>query len=90
MIYVLQHLQAPLEMSKNKASFVKLKAVKFSILNGLLYWKDPGGILLNCLLEDEAKKIMKEFHKGDCGGNHYSKVTVNKILLLAYNIFRCS
>lgn len=54
-IYVLQHLQAPPKMSKTKAIFVKLKVVKLCILNGFLYWKDPGGILLNCLLEDEAK-----------------------------------
>lgn len=58
-IYVLQHLQAPLEMSKIRARFVKLKDVKFYILNGFLYWKDLGGILLNCLLEDESKNIMK-------------------------------
>ena len=31
---------------------VKLKYVKFYILNGYLYWKDPGGVLLNCLLEN--------------------------------------
>ena len=37
-------------------------------------------ILLYCLLEYEAKKISKEFHEGDCGGHHYWKATVNKIL----------
>jgi hypothetical protein len=45
-----------------------------------LYWKDPGGILLNCLLEDELKKAIKEFHKGNYGGHHYWKTTVQKIL----------
>jgi hypothetical protein len=39
-----------------------------------------GGVLLNFLLEDEAQQTMKEFHKGDCGGHHYWKTTVNKIL----------
>jgi hypothetical protein len=70
-IYVLQNLQAPPELSKTKARFVKLKAAKFYILNGYLYCKDPGGILLNYLLVDESKLIMKEFHKGDCGGHRY-------------------
>ena len=42
-------------MDKNTTRFVKLKAIKYCILNGCLYWKDPSGTLLNCLLEDEAK-----------------------------------
>ena len=79
-IYVLQHLQAPVEMDKNRARFVKLKVVKYCIINGYLYWKDPSGILLNCLLEDEVKQMIKEFHEGDCGGHHYWKAIVNKML----------
>ena len=54
-IYVLQHLQAPLGLSKTQARSVKLKAAKFCIIDKYLYWKDPGGVLLNCLLEKEAK-----------------------------------
>ena len=67
-------------MDKNRVRFIKLKVVKYCILNGSLYWKDPEGILLNCLLEDEPKRISKEFHEGDCGGHHYWKAIVNKIL----------
>jgi hypothetical protein len=40
-IYVLQHLQAPSVLSKTQARSIKLKFVKFFILNGYLYWKDP-------------------------------------------------
>ena len=71
-------------MSKNKEIFIKLKVVKLCILNGFLCWKDPGGILLNCLLEDESKQTMKEFHKGDYGGHHYWKSMVNKILRASF------
>ena len=49
-----------------------------------MYWKDTGGIILNCLLDEEAKKVMEEFHKGDCGGHHYWKATTNKILISGY------
>ena len=38
------------------------------------------GILLNCLLNSEADKILGEFHAGDCGGHLYWKSTVDKIL----------
>ena len=46
--------------------------------------KDPGGVLLNCLVEEEAKKVMEDFHKGDCGGHHFWKTTANKILRAGY------
>jgi hypothetical protein len=83
-IYILENLQAPPGMSKTKVRFLKLKAVKFCVLDNSLYWKDPGGILLSCLLEDEAKRAIQEFHKGDCGGHHYWKTTMHKILRAGY------
>jgi hypothetical protein len=83
-IYVLENLQSPPGMSKTKARFLKLKAVKFCILDNSLYWKDHGGILLSCLLEDEAKGAIQKFHRGDCKGNHYWKTTAHKILRVIY------
>ena len=79
-IFVLQNLQPPIGLIKTRARSMKLKATKFCIIEQYIYWKDPGGILLNCLLENEAQHIMKEFHEGDCGGHHSWKVTANKIL----------
>ena len=79
-VYVLQNLQPPTGLSKTRARSMKPKATKFCILNQYLYWKDHGGVLLNCLLENEAQQITKEFHDGYCGGHYSSKVTVNKIL----------
>ena len=42
-------------MARNKSRTLKLKATKFFIMNNVLYWKDPDGVLLNCLVEEEAK-----------------------------------
>ena len=58
-VYVLQNPQAPPRLSKTKATSVKLKAAKFCIINKYLYWKDPRVILLNFLLEEEAKNKIK-------------------------------
>jgi len=44
-IFVLQSLQSPHEMDKTKAIFMKLKAIKYCILDGHIYWKDLGGFL---------------------------------------------
>ncbi len=54
-IYVLKNLSPPPSMTRNKARTLKLKAAKFCILNSALYWKDPSIVLLNCLVEKEAK-----------------------------------
>ena len=83
-VHVLRNLQALEGLSKSRARSIKLKAAKFCILNQYLYWKDPGGVLLNCLLENEVQHTVKEFHKGDCGGHHSWKVTAKKILRAGY------
>ena len=44
------------------------------------FWKNHDGILLNCLLKDEADKALNEFHAGDCGGHLYWKSTADKVL----------
>jgi hypothetical protein len=41
LIFVLHNLQTPPGLTKTKARFLKLKALKFCILEGNLYWKDP-------------------------------------------------
>ena len=79
-IYVLQNLSSPPRMPRNKSRTLKLKAAKFCILNSALYWRDLGGMLLNCLVEEEAKKVVEDFHRGDCGGHLFWKTTTNKIL----------
>jgi len=71
-------------MGKNKRRTLKLKAARFCILNNALYWKDLRGILLNCLVEEEEKQVMNDFHRGDCGGHLFWKMTANKILIVGY------
>eukprot|EP00253_Pinus_taeda_P015322 PITA_15322 len=50
-------------MPRNKSRTLKLKATKFCILDSALFWKDPGGMLLNCLVEEEAKGVVEDFHR---------------------------
>jgi hypothetical protein len=69
MVFVLHHLQAAPSLTKTKSRFLKLKYMKYCILNGNLYWKADGGILLNCLLKDEVDKSLQEVHEGDFGGH---------------------
>jgi len=82
--YVLLNLQAPLGLSRTKKRFLKLKAAKFCILDNALFWKNHEGILLNCLVKEEADKVLQEFHAGDCGGHLYWKATADKILRVGF------
>lgn len=83
-IYVLIYLNAPPSLSKTKARFVKQKALNYCMIDGVLYWKNDVGILLKCLLEVDAGKIMHEMHEGECGGHMNWKTTANKILRSGY------
>eukprot|EP00253_Pinus_taeda_P031575 PITA_31575 len=83
-IYVLKNLSPPPDMTRNQARTANLKAAKFCILNSALYWKDVGGVLLNCLVEKEAKKVMEDCHQGDCGGHPFWRSIANKILRVGY------
>jgi len=83
-VYFLQHLLPTPGMSRSKGISLKLKSAKFYILNSSLYWKDSGEVLLNCLVEDEAQKLMNDFHRGDCGSHLFWKTTNNKVLRVGY------
>ena len=64
---------------------MKLKVAKFCIIDRYFYSKDPGGLFLNCLLEEETKEKMYEFHKWDCGGHLYWKTIAHKILKVGFS-----
>jgi hypothetical protein len=81
-VYFLQNFQCPLDFDKSKRRSLKLKVVKYSIINQNLFWKDPNGILLRCIDEDESNFIMTDLHKGVCGGHQHWKSTAFKILRL--------
>jgi hypothetical protein len=71
-------------MGKSKARDLKLKAIRYCLIDQVLYWKDPLGVLLRCLDPQEAQKIMFDFHDSLCGGHHFWKTTAYKILRAGY------
>jgi hypothetical protein len=77
-------LKCPSDLSPSKARTLKLHAVKYCISESQLYWKDPLGFLLVCLVESETEKVINEFHEGVCGGHHAWRETTYKILRAGY------
>ena len=70
-IYFLLELKPPDEMGKSKARYLKLKVVKYCLIDQVLYWRDPLGVFLRCLNPQEAQKVTFDFHSNLCGGHHF-------------------
>jgi hypothetical protein len=77
-------LKCPSDLPPSKARTLKLHAVKYCISERQLYWKDPLGFLLVCLVESETEKVISQFHEGVCGGHHAWRATAYKILRAGY------
>ena len=58
-VFVLQHHKYPTDLTKAKARFFKLKYLRYFLFHRNLFLKDTGGVLLNCLLEEEADKVIE-------------------------------
>jgi hypothetical protein len=83
-IYFLQELRPPEGLQKSKARSLKLKAVRYCLIDQVLYWKDLMGVLLKCMSPQEVEMIVVEFHNGLCGGHHFWRATAHKILRAGY------
>jgi hypothetical protein len=53
--------------SRKVSRKLRYKAIKFVLLDGRLFYKSLDGVLLECLGQEEAKKMMSEVHDGLCG-----------------------
>jgi hypothetical protein len=83
-IYFLQKLKPPDGMGKSKSRALKLKEIRYCLIDQILYWKHPLGVLLRCLDPQEAQRIMFDFHSSLCGGHHFWKTIAYKILRARY------
>ena len=54
-IQFLLKLEVSPDLTPNQARALKLKFVKFCIIDKLLYWRDQSGILLRCLDKEEVE-----------------------------------
>ena len=52
------HFECLASFSKRQCKTLKLKTIKYCIINENLYWKDPLNILLLCLTQSETEGII--------------------------------
>ena len=84
------HFECPTSFSKTQCKTLKLKSIKYYIINANLYWKVPLNILLLCLKESEIEGIIDQFHTGFCGGHYAWRETTYKILSEDFIGLHCS
>jgi hypothetical protein len=56
--------------SRKVSRKLRYKAIKFVLFDGRLYYKSLDGVLLQCLGQEEAKRMMSEVHDALCGAHH--------------------
>jgi hypothetical protein len=83
-IYFLEKLCPPDDLEKNKVRSLKFKAIKYCLIDQVLYWKDPIGVMLRCLDPQEAERDITNFHDSLCGGHHFWRTTTYNILRDGY------
>ena len=79
-IYYLRNLRTPPELTESQKRSLKLQAIKYIIIRGKLYWKSFDGILLTCVDNKHAEKVLNDMHSGECGGHFMARTTAHKIL----------
>jgi hypothetical protein len=63
---IVDYLKDP---SRKVSRKLRYKAIKFVLLDERLYYKSLEGVLLQCLVQEEAKRMMSEVHDGLCGAH---------------------
>jgi transposase InsO family protein len=67
------------ELGKVKDRKVRRQALKYVVINDVLYRQTLDGVLLKCLSEEEARIAMGEVHEGMCG-THQSAYKMRWVL----------
>jgi hypothetical protein len=57
------------DLDRKVSRNLRYKATKFLLFDGHLFYKSLDGVLLQCLGQEEAKKMMSEVHDGLCGAH---------------------
>jgi len=84
LIYYLKNLSCHDHLVDYKRRALRLKAMKYCLTENGLGWKDLDGVLLRCVNQEEAEKLLKELHSGFWGGHFAACTTAHKILRAEY------
>lgn len=84
MKYFLHHGACPSHLGPRERRALRLKSAQYSLINDVLFRKNYDGVLLRCLEQDDAEKVLKDLHDGPAGGHFSGDTTANKVLRAGY------
>ena len=76
--------QYPELANDNDKRTLRRLAMRFFLDGDILYKKSKDQILLRCIDDDEAKKIVREIHEGVCGTHVSGHVMARQIMRVVY------
>jgi transposase InsO family protein len=82
--HYLQHGSTPHHLDPAKRRALRLTSTSFHLINGVLFHQSFDGVLMRCLENDEAEKVLLELHAGEAGGHFGGDTTVHKVLRAGY------
>ncbi|XP_058722923.1 uncharacterized protein LOC131594738 [Vicia villosa] len=80
----LETQEYPPEASVTDKKFLRRFAAKFYLNGGVLYKRHHDGVLLRCVVKEEASKIIEEMHEGEFGTHSSGHTMAKKILRAGY------
>ena len=69
---------------KSQARNLRIKAARYTLLDGRLYKKSFSGPLLRCITKEEYKVVLKSIHSRVCGNHSGGRSLAHKVLKIGY------
>ena len=85
--------QFSITMNLKERRTLKMKENQYVLIGDILFKRSYDGILLRCVVENQAQELMREFHEGTCGGKISPTFTAHKIIRVGFywpSLFRDS
>jgi hypothetical protein len=82
--YFLHHGTCPENLNPRERRSLRIKYAQYRLINYVLFRMNYDGVLLRCLEQDDAEKVLKELHDGPTGGNFAGETIAHKILRVGY------
>ncbi|XP_075669959.1 uncharacterized protein LOC142639700 [Castanea sativa] len=69
---------------KDKARKLRIKVVKFILIDKVLYKRGFSKPYLRCLAPDESNYVLRKVHEGACGNHSGARVLLHKVIYAGY------
>ena len=83
-VYFLRNMSCPDYLIDHQRRDLRLKAEKYALTQDGIGRRNPDGIILKCVNEEESKTIIKEIQAGMCSGHYAPGTTITNIMRAGY------